>query len=112
MTGYNMFILKRIESKVDLLLTRLNVMSSVLSQNFLALQTQVTNTDGVIASAVTALQGISAQLAAAIAAQANGDTNALPNLQASLSTATQGLATAIAGTQAAPTPAAGTSVKA
>ena len=87
-------------------------MSAVLSQNFLALQTQVTNTDGVIASAVTAFQGISAQLAAAIAAANSGDTAALPNLQASLSTATTALATAIAGTAAVPTPAAGTSVKA
>ena len=87
-------------------------MSAVLSQNFLALQTQVTNTDGVIASAVTAFQGVSAQLAAAIAAQANGDTAALPNLQASLTTSTQALATEIAGTPAVPTPAAGTSVKA
>ena len=87
-------------------------MSAVLSQNFLALQTQVTNTDGVIASAVTAFQGVSAQLAAAIAAANSGDTAALPNLQASLSTATTALATAIAGTPAVPTPAAGTSVKA
>jgi hypothetical protein len=106
------WILERIESKIDILIRRLVIMSAVLSQNFLALQTQVTNTDGVIASAVTAFQGISAQLAAAIAAQANGDTAALPNLQASLSSATQVLATAIAGTSSVPTPAAGTSVTA
>jgi beta-galactosidase len=82
------------------ILKELRSMSTQLSSNFIALQQQVQNTDGVIASAVAAFQGLEAELAAAIAANANGDTNALPNLQTALAAATAGLSAAIAAVPA------------
>lgn len=86
----------RIESKVDHLIRSLQTMSSQVSQNFLALQQEVAATQDVEQSAVKAIAGIEQQLAAAIAAANNGDTNALPNLQSQLASTRATLAAAIA----------------
>ena len=87
-----------------LILKELRVMSAQLSANFLALQAQVTQSTTVEGSAITLIQGIAAQLAAAIAADNNGDTAALPALQQQLAASATALSTAVT----ANTPAAGT----
>jgi hypothetical protein len=60
-----------------------------------ALTAQVTKTNTVAASAVTLLQGLKAQLDAAIASNPNDDGAALDELSASLGTETSSLADAI-----------------
>ena len=83
-------------------------MSANVSANFLALQAQVAQTTTVEGSAVTLIQGLATQLAAAIAANSNGDTAALPTLQSQLQTSAAALAAAITtNTPAAPTTVAG-----
>lgn len=69
-----------------------------------ALQTQVTETNGVIASAVTLINGISAQLAAVQAELADvGVTSAaLDTLKTSLDESEQALAAAVAANPVAP----------
>jgi hypothetical protein len=100
---FEILTLERIEQKIDLLLQRLNIMSANVSANFLALQAQVAQNASVEGSAVTLIQGLVTQLAAAIAAQANGDTAALPALQSQLATSATALAAAItANTPVAP----------
>jgi hypothetical protein len=88
-------IFQRIEAKLDQILKELSLMSANLSANFLALQAQVAQNATVEGSAVTLIQGLSTQLAAAIAAQNNGDTAALPALQQQLATSATALAAAI-----------------
>jgi hypothetical protein len=68
-----------------------------------ALTAQVAATNTVAASAVTLIQGLSAQLAAAIAAQPTDDGAALASLSSALSTQSTQLAAAItANTPATP----------
>jgi uncharacterized membrane protein affecting hemolysin expression len=95
--------LDRIESKLDHLL-RITIMSATATDaNFAALQTQVTQNTTVEASAVTLLNGLAAQLAAAISASENGDSAALPALQQQLQSSATALAAAItANTPSAP----------
>ena len=90
--------LKSLHQKVD-------TMSATLSANFLALQAQVAQNATVEGSAVTLIQGLAAQLAAAIAAQANGDTAALPALQSQLETSAAALSAAITANTPSATPA-------
>jgi hypothetical protein len=95
--------LERIELKLDFIILELAKMSANLSANFLALQTQVQATTTVEQSAITLINGLATQLAAAIAAAANGDTAALPTLQTQLATSAAALSAAItANTPAAP----------
>jgi hypothetical protein len=97
--------LNRIEAKLDVIIRSLTVMSANVDQNFLNLQTQVQQTTDVEQSAITLLNGLAAQLAAAIAAANNGDSAALPTLQAQLQTSAAALAAAVAAnTPAAPPP--------
>ena len=78
-------------------------MNAQVSQNFTDLQAEVAQDTDVMSSAVTTIDGIAAQLAAALQASQNGDTAALPNLLSSLQSARQPLAAAIAAnTPAAP----------
>lgn len=70
-------------------------MSAQVDQNFLNLQSQVQQTLGVEQSAVTLIQGLANQLAAAIQANNNGDSAALPALQAQLASSASALAAAI-----------------
>ncbi len=101
---YELF--QRIDSKLDQILKELKTMSSTVSENFLKLQAQVATNTTVEASAVTLIQGLSAELATATAAAANGDTAALPALQAQLDQSATALAAAVAAnTVAAPAPA-------
>ena len=100
--------LDRIEAKLDQLIRRFTLMSANVDQNFLNLEASVKATTDAEASAVTLLQGLSAQLATAIAAANNGDSAALPALQAQLDASTAALAAAItANTPAATTGAPG-----
>ena len=69
--------------------------TAATDQNFANLQAQITQNTTVEASAVTLLQGLAAQLEAAIAASNNGDSQALPALQAQLNTSATALAAAI-----------------
>lgn len=98
-----------IGKKLDLiikLLEELKVMSSTVSANLLALQAQVAQNTSVEASAVTLIQGLAAQIAAAVN---SGDDAALPALTASLNASATALAAAItANTPAAPPAATGT----
>jgi hypothetical protein len=81
----------------------IKTMSTVISANLLALQAQVAQNTSIEQSAVALINGIAAQLAAAIAADANGDDAALPALQASLASSSTALSAAItANTPAAP----------
>jgi hypothetical protein len=98
-----MFFKSVVNAKLDQILLEIRTMSANLSANFLALQAQVAQNATVEGSAVTLIQGLATQLAAAIAAQANGDTAALPALQTQLQTSATALAAAItANTPAAP----------
>ncbi len=96
---------RQIEAKLDTILGILNTMSAQVSQNFLALQAQVAQTTTVEASAVTLIQGLASQLAAAIAANSNGDTAALPALQSQLQTSAAALAAAVTANTSPVTPA-------
>ena len=97
--------LNRIEAKLDALLRSTAQMAKQTDQNFADLEAKVTNIETVDASAVTLLQGLKAALDAAIAANANGDSEALPALSARLGTSADALAAAVvANTPAAPTP--------
>lgn len=100
---YLFFTLGRIEEKLDLLLLRLKDMNAQVDQNFLDLQASVAADTTVEQSAITLLQGLSAQLTAALAAAANGDSAALPALKAQIDANAAALAAAItANTPAAP----------
>lgn len=79
-------------------------MSTQVSANLLALQAQVAQNTSVEESAVTLINGLSTQLAAAIAASNNGDDQALPNLQASLASSASDLGKAVAANTPATTP--------
>lgn len=68
-------------------------MSTTISANLQALMTQVAQNTSVEASAVTLIQGIAAQLSAALA---NSDDAALPALVASLNTSATALGAAVA----------------
>lgn len=95
--------LDRIEAKIDTLLRNQQMNATATDQNFANLQASVAQETTVEASAVTLLNGLSAQLAAAIAAANNGDSAALPALQAQIDTSSAALAAAItANTPAAP----------
>ena len=59
-----------------------------------SLKTEITNTVGEMQSALTLIDGLGAALTAAIAANAAGDTAALPALAASLAAERQALAAA------------------
>lgn len=87
--------LGRIEFKLDFIIKGLAIMSSQVSQNFLDLQAEVTADGTVESSAITLLNGLSEQLAAAIAANTDGDTAALPNLLSQLTTSSSALAAAV-----------------
>jgi hypothetical protein len=91
--------LDRIESQ----LKELIAMSTVITANLQALMTQVAANTSVEASAVTLIQGIAAQLTAALA---NSDDAALPALVASLNTSASALGAAVAANTPAPTAAA------
>jgi hypothetical protein len=97
---------RRIEAKLDLLLVgvgRLLERFPAMSAQLTALQAQVAQNTSVEESAVTLIKGLSTQLQAAIAANAAGDTSALPALQAELASSASDLAAAItANTPAAP----------
>lgn len=97
--------LEEIDSKLNLILGELKTMSTNLSANFLALQAEVQNAQTVEASAVTLIQGLAAQIEAAIAANQNGDTAALPNLLASLKSSDSALAAAVQANTTPPAPA-------
>jgi hypothetical protein len=88
--------LARMESKLDLVLQEIRKMSANVDANFLALQAQVSQNTSVEGSALTLIQGFAAQLAAAVAAANNGDSNALPALTASLNSSATALAAAVA----------------
>ena len=78
-------------------------MTTTVSANLAALEAQVAQSISVEASAVTLIQGIAAQLAAALA---SGTDAALPALVAQLNTSATALAAAVsANTPAAPAPA-------
>lgn len=98
--------LSQIQTELESLTRSLATMSAQVDANFLALQAQVTQNTTVEGSAVTLLQGLAAQLAAAIAAGANGDSAALPALQASLASSATALAAAITANTPSSTPAA------
>ena len=87
--------LARIEAKLDQLLRSTQQMSANVDSNFLALQAQVAQTTTVEQSAITLIQGLAQQLAAAIAAANNGDSAALPALQQQLANSAQSLAAAV-----------------
>jgi hypothetical protein len=87
--------LNRIEAKLDALIRSSTTMSANVSANFLALQAQVAQTTTEEASAAALIQGIATQLAAAILAANNGDTAALPALQAALASSQAALAAAV-----------------
>lgn len=84
---------------------KVDTMSANLSANFLALQAQVAQNATVEGSAVTLIQGLATQLAAAIAAQNNGDTAALPALQTQLQSSAAALSAAITANTPSATPA-------
>jgi hypothetical protein len=97
--------------KLDLIITllgklqrSLDMSTAATDQNFANLQAQVTQNTTVEGSAVTLLQGLSAQLAAAIAADNNGDSAALPALQSQLASSATSLAAAILANTPAATP--------
>lgn len=97
--------LGRLEKSMHFIHKELKTMNAQVDQNFLNLQTSVTNETTVEASAITLLNGLSAQLAAAIAAANNGDSAALPALQAQVDQSSAALAAAVAAnTPAAPAP--------
>jgi hypothetical protein len=75
--------LDRIERKLDLLLGVIKDMSTQISANLQALMTQVAANTSVEGSAVTLIQGIAAQLTAALQ---NSDDAALPALVTQLNT--------------------------
>lgn len=78
--------------------------TTATDQNFTNLAAEVAQDTAVESSAVTVLNSISAQLAAAIAANNNGDSAALPALQAALAAATGPLAAAVAANTSPPAP--------
>jgi hypothetical protein len=88
----------------------INVLSKVtgMSTQLDALTAQVAASNSVAASAITLLNGLSAQLAAAIAAQPQDDGAALAALSLSLSTETTSLAAAVSANTPAAAPAATT----
>lgn len=88
--------LSRIENLCRHILRSQTTMSAQVDQNFLNLQSQVQQTIGIEQSAVTLVQGLASQLATAIAANNNGDSAALPALQAQLASSASSLAAAIA----------------
>jgi hypothetical protein len=88
--------IERIERLQILTLRSVLTMNAQVDQNFLNLQTSVANETTVEQSAITLLGGLSAQLAAAIAANNNGDSAALPALQAQIDASSQALAAAVA----------------
>lgn len=105
-------MLIRIERKLDLLIGVTLMSTSTTDQNFANLQAQVTQQVTVEQSAITLLNGLSQQLATAIAAANNGDSAALPALQQQLASSATALAQAVTantpGTPAAPSAPAGT----
>jgi hypothetical protein len=108
--SYDREMLTELFNLVNIVHKEIRTMSSNVDQNFLALQAQVQQNVSVEQSAVTLIQGIAAQLAAAIAAANNGDSAALPALQQQLQTSATTLAAAVAantpGSPATATPAA------
>lgn len=93
----------RIERKLDLLTGVLLMSTSTTDQNFANLQAQVSQQVTVEQSAITLLNGLSQQLATAIAAANNGDSSALPALQQQLASSATALSQAItANTPTAP----------
>lgn len=70
-------------------------MSANMTANLQALTQQVQANTTVEGSAVTLIQGLASQLAAAIAASNNGDDAALPALQAQLQSSAAALAAAV-----------------
>jgi hypothetical protein len=85
--------------RIESLLKELISMSTVITANLQALMTQVAQNTSVEASAVTLIQGIAAQLTAALA---NSDDAALPALVASLNTSASALGAAVAANTPAP----------
>jgi hypothetical protein len=85
------FFNKRVQAELFNLTQRIIDMSTQLD----ALTAQVTATNSVSASAITLLQGLSAQLTAAIAAQPTDDGAALDSLSSALDTQSTALAAAI-----------------
>jgi hypothetical protein len=75
-----------------------------MSTQLTALQAQVAQNTSVEESAVILINGLATQLQAAIAANAAGDTAALPNLQAELAKSATDLAAAITANTPAATP--------
>jgi len=101
MFGYFSRRFDRLEAMITQLQRSIDMSTAATDQNFANLQAQVQQNITVEGSAVTLIQGIAAQLAAAIAANNNGDSAALPALQSQL----QASATALAAAVAANTPA-------
>jgi uncharacterized protein YhbP (UPF0306 family) len=96
--------LDRLDAKLDLILQEIQTMSANISANLQALETQIAQNVSVESSAVTLIQGIAAQLSAALA---NSDDAALPALVNQLNASATSLAAAVAAnTPAAPSTAA------
>jgi len=99
---------KRKPTQLDRIERKLDTFMAALDDKIAALQAEVANNTTVEKSAVTLLQGLSSQLAAAIAAAANAGATpaqlqALTDLQTALNTNDTDLAAAIAAnTPAAP----------
>jgi hypothetical protein len=89
--------------RIEHMLKELISMSTTITANLQALMTQVAQNTSVEASAVTLIQGIAAQLSAALA---NSDDAALPALVTQLNTSASALASAVAANTPAPTAAA------
>jgi hypothetical protein len=91
-------------------LKRMNATADSLAAEISGLQTDVANDTTVVGSAVTLIQGFSAQLAAAVAAAAAAGATpdqltALAALQTSINTNASNLAAAVAANTSAATPA-------
>lgn len=97
-----MFLSRRIEVKLDAVLAilqEIHKMSTQISANLQALMTQVAQNTSVEQSAVTLIQGIAAQLTAALQ---NSDDAALPALVTQLNNSAAALGAAVSANTPAP----------
>jgi hypothetical protein len=79
----------------DKILRRLEIMASALQLQFQAMSDQVAQTLGVEQSAIVLINGIAAQVSAAVAADEAGDITALPGLVTALQTSAANLSAAV-----------------
>jgi hypothetical protein len=93
----------RDESQLDRIESELQELKKMATANFAALQAQAAQNESVENSALVVIQGIAAQVSAAVAAAADGDDAALPALVTALNASATPLAAAVAAnTIAAP----------